>query len=434
MSKLQPLPKRVQRAIQNQHQSSEILLAWVQLTVLVLFATFYFIAPKTFADDAQFKPVPWILAGYFAFTLLRLVLAHHHRLPLWLTYLSGIIDVALLFAMIWSFHLQYMQPPSFYLKAPSLLYVFIFIALRALYFDFKFLALTGATAVLGWVVMVLYVVFMNPEDTMITRDFVVYMTSNHVLIGAEVVKILVILIVTLILALAITRSRRLLVQAVTETITAEELSRFVPETVARQAAEADEQLQIGSGEVGEATVFFCDLESFTPLSESVDPVQLITILNEYFDAVTGPIEACGGVITQYQGDAVLASFNLPKVLDDHAEKAIRAAIEINRVLESRIFSGGIQLRCRIGINSGVVVGGLVGSSRLLGYTVHGVEVNFAARLEQLNKEHGTRIIVSERCRVQAVASAGQESLQFRSLGETVVRGRRVSVPVYSVAC
>jgi len=432
LSNLQPLPKRVQTAIQNQHVSSEILLAWVQLAVVSLFALFYFIAPKTFAPDAEIKPVPWILAGYFAFTLLRLILASRQRLPLWLTYLSGVVDVILLLAMIWSFHVQYKQPPSFYLKAPSLLYVFIFIALRALYFDFRFLAVTGATAALGWVAMVLYVIYRDPQHSMITRDYVTYLTSNHVLIGAEVVKILVIVMVTLILVLAIIRSRRLLVQAVSEGITAEELSRFVPEVVARQAAQAEEHLQTGGGEVREASIFFCDLESFTQLSESINPVQLIAVLNEYFAAVTAPIEACGGVITQYQGDAILASFNLPNALEDHAGKAIRTAIEIQRLLESREFSGGIRLRCRIGINTGIVVGGLVGSSRLLGYTVHGVEVNFAARLEQLNKEHGTRIIVSERTRRLAIAGTGEDRFQFTALGETVVRGRSVSVPVYSV--
>ena len=74
-----------------------------------------------------------------------------------------VIDVlVLLLGMIWSFHLQYMQPPSFYLKAPSLLYVFIFISLRALYFDFRFLAVTGATAAIGWIILVLYVTHIDP--------------------------------------------------------------------------------------------------------------------------------------------------------------------------------------------------------------------------------------------------------------------------------
>jgi len=274
---------------------------------------------------------------------------------------------------------------------------------------------------------------MDPADSMITHDYVTYMTSNKVLIGAEVVKILVIIMVTLILTIAIIRARKLLVQAVSESLKAAELSRFVPEVVARQAAQAEEQLHTGGGEVREASIFFCDIEAFTKLSESVDPVQLITVLNEYFSAVTEPIEACGGVITQYQGDAILACFNLPAALDDHAGKAIHTAIEIQRLLESKTFSGGIQLRCRIGINTGVVVGGLVGSAQLLGYTVHGVEVNFAARLEQLNKEHGTRIIVSERTRQLACETASNEAFEFRPLGETLVRGRSVSVPVYAVS-
>ena len=86
------------------------------------------------------------------------------RLPAWLLALSIIIDMALLFGLIWSFHLQYAQPPSFYLKAPTLLYVFIFIALRALRFEAKYVVFAGLAAALGWLAMVLYVVFVDPDE------------------------------------------------------------------------------------------------------------------------------------------------------------------------------------------------------------------------------------------------------------------------------
>ena len=421
------LPPRVRDAIREQSESSEILLGWVQLTVVLTFIALYLVSPRPATIAATFEPVPVALTAYFCFTVLRLALAHRRRLPRWLMYLSVVVDMTLLMALIWSFHLQYRQPPSFYLKAPTLLYVFIFISLRALYFEYQFVAAAGAAAALGWAALVLYVVVAEPGNPMITRDYVEYMTSNSVLIGAEFDKIITILMVTAILAIAIARSRRLLLRSVRESITAEELKRFVPDAVARQAAAAT-HLRVGEGEVREATIFFSDIEGFTTLSESMDPSSLIAVLNEYFALVTDPIERHGGVINQYQGDAILASFNLPNTLDDHAGAAVRAALEVQALLAGHRFRGGVRIGSRIGINTGVVIGGLVGNERRLGYTLHGDEVNLAARLEQLNKELGTRILVSGRTR----ELASRVQARFEDCGETRVRGRQSPVRIHAV--
>lgn len=425
---VEQLPARVRDAIREQNESSEILVGWAQLAVVLTFGVLYALAPKANTIADTFEPVPFALAGYLAFTLTRLALAYARRMPRWFVYLSVVVDMALLLGLIWTFHLQYRQPPSFYLKAPTLLYVFIFISLRALYFEFQFVALAGAVAALGWLALVLYVVLIDPDNPMITRDYVEYMTSNSVLLGAEFDKVITILMVTGILALAIARSRRLLVRSVTEGITAEELRRFVPDAVARQAAAAD-HLAAGDGVVREATIFFSDIEDFTGLSESLDPPGLIKVLNEYFALVTDPIERHGGVINQYQGDAILASFNLPNPLPDHAAAALEAALEIQRLLDGHRFSGGVRIASRVGINTGVVIGGLVGNERRLGYTLHGDEVNLAARLEQLNKDYGTRILISARTRELA---AGVEA-RFTDRGETRVRGRKTPVRIYAAS-
>jgi adenylate cyclase len=180
--------------------------------------------------------------------------------------------------------------------------------------------------------------------------------------------------------------------------------------------------------VREATIFFSDIEDFTGLSESLDPPGLIKVLNEYFTLVTEPIERHGGVINQYQGDAILASFNLPNPLDDHAAAALEAALEIQRLLEGHRFSGGVSIASRVGINTGVVIGGLVGNDRRLGYTLHGDEVNLAARLEQLNKDYGTRVLVSGRTRELAVGVRARVT----DRGQARVRGRRAPVRIHSV--
>ncbi|MCZ6883087.1 MAG: adenylate/guanylate cyclase domain-containing protein [Gammaproteobacteria bacterium] len=422
------LPKRLKIAIRDQQERSEVLISVIQLLIVAIFGLLYMISPKTFSDDVAFAPVPWVLSAYLLFSLLRFTLSVKRRLPDWMLYLSAIADIALLMGLIWSFHLQYEQPASFYLKAPTLLYVFIFISIRALHFDPRFVIATGFSAAVGWILMVLYVLFSDPSDPMITRNYIEYMTSNSVLIGAEFDKIISILIVTGVLALALRRARKLLFDSVIEGSAARDLSRFVPEAVAQQVIRSEEGATTGKGEVNETTIMFTDIEGFTSISETLAPEQLIEALNEYFTLISKPIDECGGVISQFQGDAVLATFNVPKPDANHASNAVKAALGIQQVLEGTLFGDGTPFNTRIGINSGSVVGGLVGSGDRVGYTVHGDNVNLTARLEQLNKDYGTRIIISEQTRV--LIEPGE--YEFRALGEVSVRGRQQPVRIYTI--
>ncbi len=422
------LPERLMVAIRDQQERSEILISVIQLLVVSIFGLLYIISPKTFSDEATFAPVPWVLCIYLLFSLIRFRLSVKRILPDWMLYFSAVADITLLMGLIWSFHVQYQQPPSFYLKAPTLLYVFIFIAIRALHFDPRFVVATGLSAATGWGIMMLYVLFSDPVDMMITRDYVEYLTSNSVLIGAEFDKIISILMVTGVLALALRRARKLLFDSVIEGSAARDLSRFVPEAVAQQVTRSEEGATTGKGEVNETTILFTDIEGFTAISETLAPEQLIAALNEYFTLISKPIDDCGGVISQFQGDAVLATFNVPKPDANHASNAVKAALGIQRALEGKLFGDGVSFNTRIGINSGPVVGGLVGSGDRVGYTVHGDNVNLTARLEQLNKDYGTRIIISEQTR--ALIEPGE--YEFRALGDVSVRGRQQPVRIFTV--
>lgn len=423
------LPARIATRIREQEQASEILVGWIQLAVVLGFSFVYLVSPKTFSSTAPFRPVPWVLAAYLAFTLVRLALAHQYRLREWLRYVSIVVDMSLLLGLIWSFHLQYEQPPSFYLKAPTVLYIFIFIALRTLNFDARKVLTAGVVAAIGWIVMVLYVITIDPRDSMITRDYVHYLTSNSILIGAEIDKVISILVVTGILALAIRRNLGLLTFAIREDASNQDLARFVPAEVASLTRTSDEGVHLGFGEPREATILFLDIEGFTTLSERLDPQQLVHTLNRFYAAVAEPLTRHDGVIVQFQGDAVLATFNAPRLNQDHAANAVRAALEIQALLKTRTFGDGLRLRARIGINTGVVIHGLIGTPDRLGYTVIGDEVNIAARLEALNKDYGSSIIVSAETRNRA----GPEQFAFELLGETMVRGRMSSTRIYRVA-
>ena len=148
-------PERVRWLIVEQQVRSEILIGWVQLVLVIFFLLLYTVSAKT-SGGTRFLPVPWVLAAFLGFTLLRLAAAHRRWLNPPLLVLGVCIDMALLMGLIWSFHLQYEQPAPFYLKAPTLLYAFLFIALRALRFEPLYVAAAGISAAVGWLLLLGY--------------------------------------------------------------------------------------------------------------------------------------------------------------------------------------------------------------------------------------------------------------------------------------
>ncbi|MEE8507107.1 MAG: adenylate/guanylate cyclase domain-containing protein, partial [Kiloniellales bacterium] len=272
------LPERVRKAIQEQGDATERLIGWVQLAVVLTFATLYTISPKTFPAEQAFQPVPWVIGAYMVFTVIRLSLAYRMSLPGWFLIVSIVIDMSLLFGLIWSFHIQYMQPASFYLKAPTLLYVFIFIALRALRFEARFVLVAGVVAALGWLVLVLYVITVDPGDNMITRDYIAYMTSNSILLGAEFDKMVSILVVAIILGVALMRGRALLVRAVAEGVAAQELARFFAPEIASKIRGSDQEIAAGTGEARDAAIVNFDMRGFTRFAEKQAPDQVMSLL------------------------------------------------------------------------------------------------------------------------------------------------------------
>jgi len=431
------LPERVRRTIQAQGDATERLIGWVQLAVVLTFAALYAISPKTFPAEQTFRPVPWAIGGYMVFTLIRLALAYRISLPGWFLLVSIVIDMALLFGLIWSFHIQYMQPASFYLKAPTLLYVFIFIALRALRFEARFVLAAGVVAALGWLAMVGYVISIDPHDTMITRNYVEYMTSNSILLGAEFDKIVSILVVAAILGVALIRGRALLVRSVAESVAAQELSRFFAPEVAQRIRGSDREIAAGSGEIREAAVVNFDMRGFTRLAETAEPDRVMGLLAAYQHHVVPVIQAHGGSIDKFLGDGIMATFGAAQPSAAYAADALRAVEEAidktRRWQEDRRARGEACPEVNAAIASGRVIFGAVGDSSRLEYTVIGDAVNLSAKLEQHNKQLGTRALCDAATYARALAQGYVPAGERRQIAASPVAGVGQPVDVVVLA-
>ncbi len=383
------LPERVMAAIERQQRDSELLIGWVQVIIAVTLGALYLASPKAFSPEADFAPVPWAVGAYLVFNALRLALGYRDALPRWSPALSVIIDMVLLFGLIWSFHLQYEQPASFYLKAPTFLWVFTFIALRALRFEARFVLLAGATAAAGWLVLVIYATMIDPSDDMITRDYVDYLTSSSVLIGAEVEKLVAILLVTLVLSLALLRARGLLIRSVVEGTAAEELSRFFAPEVAQQITSSETGVRPGQGELREAAVLTIDVRGFTRLAMTLEPNDLMELLGEYESRMIRVVQAHRGSIDKFMGDGLLATFGAAAASETFAADALNAVRDLvedsHRWAAEREAKGLAPLTINFAVAAGPLVFGAIGDETRLEYTVIGEPVNLAAKLEKHNK-------------------------------------------------
>lgn len=396
------LPERVREAIRLQQERSEIIIGWVQLLLVALVATVYestSMPTGVVQDEYSFETKVFVVFGIFC--IVRLVLAYRRLLRPWMLYVSVVADIALLMGLIYSFHYKYAQPAAFYLKAPTLLYVFLFIALRALRFEARFVLFTGLVAVVGWTILVLYVLSgMGGPEYPVTDDFVEYLTSNVVLFHAEVDKVIAIALTTIVLALAIARARHLLVRAVTEGAAARDLSRFFDPEVAQRIRGAATAIKAGEGELRDVAILSVDLRGFTRLSTELEPGDVMKVLQDYQGRICPRIVGNGGSIDKFLGDGILASFGAVTPSATPAADALRAADAVLEAAEQwardRRAAGVAPLALGMALSAGRVVFGAVGDGERLEFTVIGDAVNFTAKLEKHNKEEGTRALTDAR--------------------------------------
>ncbi len=205
---------------------------------------------------------------------------------------------------------------------------------------------------------------------------------------------------------------------------------YVTASVVNEILKNPEKLNL-HGEERFLTIFFSDIEGFTTLSEGMSPLTVVALLNEYLTQMTEIIFKFDGLLDKYEGDAIMSVFGAPVDQRDHAIRACRCALEHQKALERLRAKwkaeGKPEIRVRIGINSGNVVVGNMGSEMRFDYTVIGDNVNLAARLESANKLFHSDILISSQ-----TAELVEGAILTRFLGMLRVVGRRQPVQVYEV--
>jgi adenylate cyclase len=207
--------------------------------------------------------------------------------------------------------------------------------------------------------------------------------------------------------------------------------QFIPPEVVEQITEQPDLLNL-NGESKTLTIFFCDLVNFTGLSEQLNPKQLVKLLNEYFNEMSGILYKHGGTIDKYIGDSIMAFWGAPVPQNDHEQRAIMATFEmheeIKRLSESFKKRGWPGPGMGIGINTGRVSVGNMGSKYRVAYTVIGDAVNLASRLQSMTRFYNVPTIVGEK------TASGVKNIVFRELDSVIAKGKSKETKIYQPIC
>ncbi len=403
--------------------------------VTVVFVTVLMAATR----DAERVP-DFILGGllFVALGLLHFrIIGSSYDQP-WVKYVFITIDVLLLSAAVAFLPAEpeTQLPQVMIFRFQVLPFYFLILAVAAFSFSPGLVFWSGLAGAAGWMAAFLHI-RSGMEQTLEWRDIpvkptpeeflAVFLDPAFVATGTRMQEATVFLVVATLIAIVMRRARGVVLRQLEAERGVAAISqlfgRFVPKAVADTMIQQEGALEPVDRE---ATVLVADVAGFTALTETKGAQAIVDTFNAYFEAASEVIGKHNGVVTQFIGDAVLATFNVPAEDPEHEQHGIDASVDLVKLVRSTTFAGE-RLTIRVGVSTGPVIAGNVGGGGRTTYKVYGEAVNLASRLEALNKEQGTSILVS------GTTADGSRKSNLAKVGQVNVRGISEPVDIYTLA-
>lgn len=441
-----PGDERLALAFRNEERAGFMLAALVRIAIMAATAL-------TVALTSRYNGITWVMsvAWPLHFVLIGIVqfeLARRRINPPWLKYAWVTFDCSLMtfFIVGGNPFVTGGPPPSTILRESVILYYFVFLIQAAFTFSPRLVAWTGICIIAGWSLVLFYVVMQPgvffdlglPDEAGLRSYARRYANPFYFPLSKWLLEVFAVFFLTAALAIAVSRSRRLVGQATTAERARSNLARHFSPNLVDTLSISDKPFDTVRRQ--NAAVLFADIRGFTTYAEAADPDEVIELLRAFHARLEHEVFERQGTLDKIMGDGLMASFGVPAPDPRDAVRALACARAMLDSLErwnaERAELGLDAIRVGIGLHYGPVVAGNVGSERRLAFEVIGDTVNTASRLQATSKDLGVRLVVSaaliEKARAEDADETARLSRDLRAEGAISIRGREMLIEVLTL--
>jgi adenylate cyclase len=406
----------------------------LRFSILICIAVVLFWIPGEFAVTSGAVETPIIIALFIVYLgllgLLLILLRNVKRLPfIGYSITGGLLFMIVVQPFVWYYSVGWTAVPASYLLktiVPQICFLGIVLGSLPGRPAYPFIITTGAVAM---IVIHILLALGDPRSAF-TNNFLDAVFGPSVLVNFVISNILFVVLVGFLSTLMANRSRKTVLEAVDLQNMNSQLSRYFSPSVVKKMAGAESSFFRPGGSVHDVAVLFSDIRSFTAISESIPPDEVLRLLSDYQRRMTDAIFKYNGTLDKFIGDGIMATFGTPDPAPDDAERAVLAGLEMMHALaamnKEREADKLVPVRHGIGIHFGPALVGNVGTSERLEFTVIGDTVNAASRIESACKEKGREFLVSKQ-----VLERSRLNIKAEDLGFIEVKGKNQPLNIFA---